>query len=44
MKNYNQVCKVQIALADSCLDKSGKMIGSVQYLKRPAPGEGLEPE
>ena len=53
MKNYNQVCKVQIALADSCLDKSGKTIGSVRYLKRPiqklvllmpAPGEGLELE
>ncbi|XP_022810538.1 uncharacterized protein LOC111347571 [Stylophora pistillata] len=30
-----QVRKVQIALADSCLDKRGKRIGSVRYLERP---------
>ena len=30
-----QVRKVQIALADRCLDKTGKRIDSVQYLERP---------
>ena len=30
-----QVRKVQIALADRCLDKIGKRIGSVRYLERP---------
>jgi len=30
-----QVCKVQIALADSCLDNKGRRIDSVRYLERP---------
>ena len=47
-----QVRKVQIALADSCLNKQGQRIGSVRYLERPiqklvllmpAPKEEWEP-
>ena len=30
-----QVRKVQVALADSCLDNKGKRIGTVRYLERP---------
>ena len=30
-----QVCKVQVALADSCLDKNGNRSGPLRYLERP---------
>lgn len=30
-----QVRKVQVALADSCLDSKGKRTGAMRYLERP---------
>ena len=32
-----QVRKVQVSLAERCLDSKGKKIGTVRYLERPVP-------
>ena len=35
LSSDGQVRKVQVALADSCLDNTGKRVNAVRYLERP---------